>query len=214
MNTEIDRRRARLFPQGARPRIPSRQDASPRHQQRFRIRFCTTSRTTSSPRSRRRGVARGASKRSTRLPPRRDARGRPAADLQPLVRQRAVLRSRRPVDHRVQARLERESSDEAMQAALQRLRDARAPRFERSKGRRRRSRRYGGPRSGAARDAGAPTTASRLSIELGAKANPPGFDEQLLGLEPGATRRSHPYRRTTDWGARGPDVAYTVTVKG
>src|SRR5213596_606171 len=26
-----------------------------------------------------------------------------------------------------------------------------------------------------------------VSVELGAKANPPGFDEQLLGLEPGAT---------------------------
>src|SRR5262249_23301840 len=27
-----------------------------------------------------------------------------------------------------------------------------------------------------------------VNIELGAKANPPGFDEQLLGLEPGATK--------------------------
>ena len=36
--------------------------------------------------------------------------------------------------------------------------------------------------------AGTPDKHADVSIELGAKANPPGFDEQLLGLEAGATK--------------------------
>src|SRR5689334_23295115 len=71
--------------------------------------------------------------------------------------------------------------DEAVNGALQRLRD-RAARFEPVEGR--------GVDHGdtvtvdlTRRDAsGKPESHSDVSIELGAKANPPGFDEQLLGL--------------------------------
>src|SRR5262249_16387382 len=55
-----------------------------------------------------------------------------------------------------------------------------------------------------------------VSIELGAKANPPGFDAQLLGLEVGATKsfdvhypHDHPIVELA-----GSDVSYRVTVKG
>jgi trigger factor len=55
-----------------------------------------------------------------------------------------------------------------------------------------------------------------VSIEIGAKANPPGFDEQLLGLDVGATKSfaihypaDHPITELA-----GTDVSYTVTVKG
>jgi trigger factor len=54
-----------------------------------------------------------------------------------------------------------------------------------------------------------------VTIELGAKANPPGFDEQLLGLDAGATKAF-----TIHYPADYPigelantDVSYTVTVK-
>jgi len=72
--------------------------------------------------------------------------------------------------------------------ALQRLRD-RAARFEPAEGR--------GVDHGDTvtvdlerRDASsaAPDKHADVNVELGAKANPPGFDEQLLGLESGATK--------------------------
>jgi trigger factor len=105
--------------------------------------------------------------------------------------------------------------DEAVDVALQRLRD-RAARFE--------------PVEGRGVDHGDTVTLDlerqeggresqkhdNVSIELGAKANPPGFDEQLLGLEPGATK---PF--TIHYPADYPigelantDVSYTVAVKG
>jgi len=67
------------------------------------------------------------------------------------------------------------------------------------------------------RDAnGAPDIHKDVNIELGAKANPPGFDEQLLGLEPGATKQftihypsDYPIGELAN-----TDVSYTVTVKG
>ena len=67
------------------------------------------------------------------------------------------------------------------------------------------------------RDAGgAPDMHTDVSIELGAKANPPGFDEQLLGLEVGATKaftihypQDYPIGELAN-----TDVSYTVTVKG
>ena len=73
-------------------------------------------------------------------------------------------------------------NDEAVQLALQRLRD-RGARHEPVEGR--------GVDHGDTvtldlerRDAGGtPDTHNGVSVELGAKANPPGFDEQLLGLE-------------------------------
>jgi trigger factor len=112
-------------------------------------------------------------------------------------------------------RASRAISDEAVQLALQRLRD-RAARFEPVEGR--------GVDHGDTvvldlerRDAnGAPDKHSDVSVELGAKANPPGFDEQLLGLEVDATKEF-----TIHYPADYPigelantDVSYTVTVKG
>ncbi len=105
--------------------------------------------------------------------------------------------------------------DDAVNGALQRLRD-RAARFEPAEGR--------GVDHGDTvtvdlerRDAsGAADTHKDVSIELGAKANPPGFDEQLLGLEVGATKefsihypQDYPIGELAD-----TDVSYTVTVKG
>jgi trigger factor len=55
-----------------------------------------------------------------------------------------------------------------------------------------------------------------VTIELGAKANPPGFDEQLLGLETGATK-TFTIHHPSDYAIAelaGTDVAYTVKVKG
>jgi trigger factor len=106
-------------------------------------------------------------------------------------------------------------NDEAVQLALQRLRD-RAARFEPVEGR--------GVDHGDTvvldlerRDAnGTPDKHPDVSIELGAKANPPGFDEQLLGLEVGATKEftihypsDYPIGELAN-----TDVSYTVTVKG
>jgi trigger factor len=54
-----------------------------------------------------------------------------------------------------------------------------------------------------------------VNIELGAKANPPGFDEQLLGLEVGATK-SFDIHYPDDYAITElakTDVSYTVTVK-
>jgi trigger factor len=63
---------------------------------------------------------------------------------------------------------------------------------------------------------GSPDTHKDVSIELGAKANPPGFDAQLLGLEVGATKSfdihyppDYPIGELAD-----TEVSYTVTVKG
>src|SRR5437899_300779 len=106
-------------------------------------------------------------------------------------------------------------NEEAVQMALQRLRD-RAARFEPVDGR--------GVDHGDTvvldlerRDAGGPLDKHPdVSIELGAKANPPGFDQQLLGLKVGATKAF-----TIHYPADYPigelantDVSYTVTVKG
>jgi trigger factor len=55
-----------------------------------------------------------------------------------------------------------------------------------------------------------------INIELGAKANPPGFDEQLLGVEPGATK-SFTIHYPADYPIgelANTDVSYTVAVKG
>ena len=106
-------------------------------------------------------------------------------------------------------------NDEAVQIALQRLRD-RGARHEPVEGR--------GVTDGDTvtldlerRDAGGtPDTHNDVSIELGAKANPPGFDEQLLGLEPGA-RKEFSLHYPADYPIgelANTDVSYTVTVKG
>ena len=106
-------------------------------------------------------------------------------------------------------------NDEAVQLSLQRLRD-RAARFEPVEGR--------GVAGGDTlvvdlerRDAsGKPDVHKDVTVELGAKANPPGFDEQLLGLEAGATK-SFDLHYPADYPIgelANTDVSYTVTVKG
>ena len=104
--------------------------------------------------------------------------------------------------------------DEAVAQALQRLRD-RAARFEPVEGR--------GIVDGdivavdlERKDAdGKSDTRQDVAVELGASANPPGFDEQLLGLEVGAVKSftihypaDHPIGELAN-----TDVSYTVTVK-
>ena len=54
-----------------------------------------------------------------------------------------------------------------------------------------------------------------VNVELGAKANPPGFDEQLLGLEAGE-KKTFPIHYPADYAITelaGTDVSYTVSVK-
>ena len=70
------------------------------------------------------------------------------------------------------------------------------------------------------RGAGAPGVSKdrheNVSIELGAKANPPGFDEQLLGLTAGATK-SFTVHFPGDYPIgelANSDMSYTVVVKG
>ena len=63
---------------------------------------------------------------------------------------------------------------------------------------------------------GTTDTHKDVSIELGAKANPPGFDEELLGLETGATKSfTIQYPQNYPIGElAGTDVAYKVKVNG
>jgi len=106
-------------------------------------------------------------------------------------------------------------SDEAVELSMQRLRD-RAARSEPVEGR--------GVDHGDTvvvdldrrEPNGAIDSHKDVPIELGAKANPPGFDEQLLGLEPGASKtfdihypQDYPIGELA-----GTDVSYTVAVKG
>ena len=104
--------------------------------------------------------------------------------------------------------------DEAVDGALQRLRE-RSARFEPVEGR-------GLDRGDTAvvdlerRDAGGkPDTHENVPIELGAKANPPGFDEQLLGAT-GGTTKSFTVHYPSDYPIgelANTDVSYTVTIK-
>jgi len=110
-------------------------------------------------------------------------------------------------------------NDDAMNSALQRLRD-RAARFEPVEGR---GVDHGDTlvvdlerRDGGADSTRPPDVHKDVNVELGAKANPPGFDEQLLGLETGATKQftihypsDYPIGELAN-----TDVSYTVTVKG
>ncbi len=109
--------------------------------------------------------------------------------------------------------LQRPSStidDEAVNLALQRLRD-RGARFEPVEGR--------GVDHGDTVVADLERGADKhndISIEIGAKANPPGFDEQLLGLETGTTKTFsiHYPADYTIGELANTDVSYTVRVKG
>jgi trigger factor len=108
--------------------------------------------------------------------------------------------------------------EDAVNIALQRLRD-RAARFEPVEGRAvdhgdtlvadLERQEVGG------KETRPPDRHNDVNIELGAKANPPGFDEQLLGLDVGATKsfvvhypESYPVGELA-----GSDISYTVTVK-
>ncbi|MEP7305023.1 MAG: trigger factor [Acidobacteriota bacterium] len=106
-------------------------------------------------------------------------------------------------------------SDEALEQAMQRLRE-RAARFEPVEGR--------GVDHGdtvtldleRTDPGGGSDTHADVSVELGASANPPGFDEQLLGLDVGAVK-SFTLHYPADYAVTelaGTDVSYTVTVKG
>jgi trigger factor len=105
--------------------------------------------------------------------------------------------------------------EDAVNGALQRLRD-RAARHEPVEGR--------GVDHGdtvtmdlARRDPnGTSDTHKDVTVELGAKANPPGFDDQLLGLDAGATK-SFTIHYPQDYPIgelAGTEVSYTVTIKG
>nr|UXE45923.1 trigger factor [uncultured bacterium] len=106
-----------------------------------------------------------------------------------------------------------EVSEEAVSHALQRLRE-RAGRFEPVEER--------GVEHGDTvtvdldrKDAeGKTDTHKDVNVELGAKANPPGFDEELLGLEVGATK-TFTVHYPADYAISelaGQDVSYHVTV--
>jgi trigger factor len=72
------------------------------------------------------------------------------------------------------------------------------------------------PSGGGDAESGAADTHNDVTVELGAKANPPGFDEQLLGLEPGATKTFTLHYPADYTVAELADthVTYTVTIKG
>jgi trigger factor len=105
-------------------------------------------------------------------------------------------------------------AEEAVDHALQRLRE-RAARYEPIEGR--------GVEHGDTvtvdlerKDAGGQAdTHKDIAIELGAKANPPGLDEQLLGLTDGATKAFtlHYPADYTITELANQDVGYTVSVK-
>jgi trigger factor len=113
--------------------------------------------------------------------------------------------------------------DEAVEEAMQRLR-VRAARFEPVEGRGVDHgdtvavdlQRHAAPPGGGAAGGQAEDTHKDVTVELGAKANPPGFDEQLLGLEPGATK-TFTLHYPTDYTVgelADTHVTYTVTIKG
>lgn len=71
-------------------------------------------------------------------------------------------------------------------------------------------------REGPAGSGNAPRTVKDATIEIGARGNPPGFDEHLLGLEPGASA-SFESRYPADHASQdlaGTVSSYTVLLKG
>ncbi len=117
--------------------------------------------------------------------------------------------------------------DEAVDGALERLRQ-RAARFEPVEGRAVEAgdtvvadleRRQGGgliiTESPEPPPPVPPETFENVSVDLGAPSNPPGFDEHLLGLEPGAvtTFTSHYPADYAVTELADKDVTYTATVK-
>ncbi|MCC7417756.1 MAG: trigger factor [Acidobacteria bacterium] len=112
--------------------------------------------------------------------------------------------------------------DDAIAQALERLR-SRAARFEPVEGRGIDHgdtaivdlERHAAPASGG-RPAQPAETSRDVAVELGGKANPPGFDEHLLGLESGAVR-TFTIHFPPDYAIAemaNTDVSYTVTIHG
>ncbi len=121
-------------------------------------------------------------------------------------------------------------TDESVTAALERLRE-RAARFEAVEGR---DVAHGdtvtvdlerrvitpaiaaeSPSASASAKPGEPEQHDGIEIEIGGSANPPGFDEQLLGLSVGASRDftlTYPDDHEVK-GLAGSEVAYTVAIK-
>jgi trigger factor len=104
--------------------------------------------------------------------------------------------------------------DDVVQQSMERLRE-RAARFEPAEGR--------GVIDGDTvtmdldrkEDDGTSDMHADVAVELGASANPPGFDEQLLGLEVGATK-TFTIHYPADYAIealQNKDVTYTATVK-
>jgi len=117
-------------------------------------------------------------------------------------------------------------TDESVTAALERLRE-RAARFETVEGRdvaqsdtvavdlERRVIKPAIVAEPSSSEAGEPEQHENIEIEIGGSANPPEFDEQLLGLSVGASHDftlTYPDDHETK-GLAGSEVAYTVTIK-
>ena len=117
-----------------------------------------------------------------------------------------------------------EVTDESVTAALERLRE-RAARFEAVEGR---DVAHGDSvtvdlerrviKPAIAAESSAPDESEHhenIEIEIGGSANPPGFDEQLMGLSVGASRNftlTYPEDHGTP-GLAGAEMAYTVSIK-
>ena len=104
-------------------------------------------------------------------------------------------------------------TDEAVDQTLQRLRE-RAAKSSRSRaGRRPTATRWSW--ISCVRTASGPDRHEGVSIEIGSKANPPGFDANLIGLSP-ATTKTFTIHFPEDYAVTemaGTDVEYSVTVK-
>ena len=182
--------RARLLAQGAHSRLPAGQGAGARHQAAVQGSDPPRRRARSRPARDRRSAAR-ARRRAGRHArrPRRDRRGGPAADLHGVVRHGAGVRAGRLRD--AVAAAARRATSRTRRSTRRCSGCASAPRGSsrskaaasidgdtvvgrsRAQGRRRRQ---------------ADDARGRRASSSGAKANPPGFDEQLLGLEAGAAK--------------------------
>ena len=124
VDAEIDRVATRLLAQGAHPRLPPGQGAAARHQAALQGSDPPRRRARPDPaRGRRRAAREGARGGRHAGRARRDDRRRPAADLHRVVRHGAGVRSRRPRRDRAPTRASNAINDEAVDGALQRLRD-------------------------------------------------------------------------------------------
>ena len=184
-------RRARLLAQGARPRASGRarcRRAS--SSSASRIRSCTTSRTTSSrARSTMRCARRGVEPVDTPDVRDVDDRGGPAADVHGVVRHGAAVRAGRLLRRSRCARASSAVDDEAVDAGARSGCASAAARYEPVEGRGVERRRHRHGRSRAARRRRRRPTRTRTSASRSARRRTrPGFDEQLLGLEAGATK--------------------------